>query len=319
MSEKQLSRIERMRQKYKTDSERKNNNGQGPRRSTNFPFWDAPLDVKSTIHILADSNEENDDMYFVDQLEHVLTINGKEQRIACRKMHGQSCPICDLSKQYYDAGDKETGFKYYRRVKSIVRVLVLDDPRELKEGDESFEGKVSILRLTSQLMKKLRQDASDPDLGDFTDWDTGTPFNIVRTKQGEHNNYSSSFFSRRSSPIPKEMREQIEPLDLSTLLPADPGLEKVTNFLNAHINGGDIDDSDDGQEEKAPERKEEPKKEVVKEEVKKETPAQTPAEEVEDQEEETEVETVSTEDDGEPEDILATLRKRKNARAAARK
>jgi hypothetical protein len=319
-----LSRIEKLRNKVKASKEGNNNRGNNV-----FPFWEIPLDVKAPIHILADANEENDNLFYVDLLTHTLDYGDKKRTIPCRKMYGDSCPICDLSAQYYKAEDKENGKKFYRDKKSIIRAIVLDDPRtELKEGQESFTGRPTNLRLSYQLMNKILAEAVDPELGDFTDTSTGTPFNIVRTNQGGYSNYGiSSGFARKPAAVKAEYLEGLEPVDLATLIPRDFGLEKVTNMLQAYLNGDtweDEDDKKDGDKPAAPARRE-PVKESVKETVKESKPAPVKevAAPVEDDEDDGDdaVEITSptapvetTEDDGE-DNILATLRRRKAGQA----
>lgn len=327
---KPLSRIELLRQKLKEEQKQaQENNGKRNFSSTRniFPFWLMKDGEQVKIRIFLDKNEDNDKIFHEDRLEHSLPINGKTEKIPCRKMYGETCPICDLSQAYYKNDDEENGKVYYRKKTSYIRILVLESP-QFENSDEVWVGKTCNTQITKDLLTIIKTQISDPDLGAFDDLDEGTDFIISKTKDGKWSTYKvGTGFARRPSAVPQEYREGIELIDLSTLLPEDFGLEKVTNMLNAHLTGGDYTDSSDKPDSS---KKEEKAATPVKK-----TPAQEPeSDDGDDGDDDNDdaadepvvvesakaTETPATDDSSvEPTDLLASLRKRREARVQARK
>ncbi len=244
---KQLSRIEALRLQLKEEKERAKNGGKSQFQNSRnlYPFWNMKEGESCTIRILPDKNEDNPHYFFVDRLEHTISINGENQRIPCRKMYGDSCPICEQSQAYYKMDNEDEGKKYYRKKQSMLRILVLEDPLPPNESGETFVGKTCNAQFANELMTLIKHEITDPSLGDFADLDEGTDFVITKTMKGKYAVYNvGSGFARRPSAVPQEYRAGIELIDLETLLPKDFGLEKVTNMLNAHNTGGDYVDPD---------------------------------------------------------------------------
>lgn len=253
-----LSRIERLRAQLKSDQENKGNGNRQFQNNRNiYPFWNMKEGERCVIRILPDLNEENEKVFFVDRLEHNLSINGKSRKIPCRKMHGQSCPICEQSQAYYKMDDEENGKMYYRKKQSMLRILVLEDPLPPQEDGTTFVGKTCNAQFANELMTLIKQEIGDPELGDFLSLTEGTDFVITKTlnpKKFAVYNVGTGF-ARRPSAVPQEYRDNVELIDLSTLLPKDFGLEKVTNMLNAHNTGEDYEDEDSNTTKKPVEKK----------------------------------------------------------------
>lgn len=331
-----LSRIELLKQKLQEEKQKKENGNSGGYSSDIYPFWQMAVGDTARVRILPDKNEDNPFMFYSDRLEHKISINGEDKRIPCRQMHGEDCPICDLSRKYYKEEGKESknGKYYYRNKTSLVRLLVIDDPLPPnKDTGETYEGKVLNSQFGYQLMEKIKEQISSEELGDFTDFNDGYDFIIKKTPQGQYGTYTvGSGFARKPTAIDEDVQSSIELIDLETLLPKDLGYEKVHNMLSAHLSGEDYEDDAPKKEVAKPAKanKPAPKQEVEEEE---EAPAPRkpvakPAarqvrEEVEDEETpaprkpaskpapKQEAEEEETEDEGE--DIFEQLRQRRNA------
>lgn len=251
-----LSRIELLKQKLNEEKAKKDKTGTGGYSSDIYPFWQMEIGQQAKVRILPDLNEDNPFLFYVDKLEHKISINGEDKKIPCRAMHGEECPICDLSRKYYKEEGKgsKNGKYYYRSKTSLVRVLVVEDPLPANaETGETYEGKVLNTQFGYQLMEKIKEQISSDDLGDFTDLNEGYDFIIKKTPQGEYGTYAvGSGFARRPSAVDPDIQEKIELIDLSTLLPRDYGYEKVHNMLSAHLNGEDyVEDGEDEAPKKA--------------------------------------------------------------------
>lgn len=248
-----------LRQRYKDQKAKKDKKGFG--NSNIYPFWAMGMDEQAVVRILPDANEDNPNAFYVDKLEHILSINGKDRNIPCLKMYGERCPICDISNAYYKEKDEINGKKYYRKKTSLARVLVMDDPLPPDtETGEKYTGKVKNTQFSYQIMEKITEQISDDsDEGlEHIPWDMemGYDFIIKKTPQGKHGTYAiGSRFKKNATPIPADVRGKIELIDLKTLLPANPGLEKVEALLSAHMTGSDDPDAEadeDAGESEAP-------------------------------------------------------------------
>ncbi len=333
-----LSRIEMLKAKLAEEKQKKENGGSGGYSSDIYPFWQMAVGDQARVRILPDSNEDNPFMFYVDRLEHKISINGEDKRIPCRSMHGEDCPICELSRKYYKEEGKgsKNGKYYYRNKTSLVRVLVVEDPlAPNKDTGETYEGKVLNTQFGYQLMEKIKEQISSDDLGDFTDFNEGYDFIIKKTPQGEYGTYAvGSGFARRPSAIDEDVQSSIELIDLGTLLPKDLGYEKVHNMLSAHLSGEEYEEDGDKKEAAKPAKAAAKlAKPAVDEDDEDEVPVRKPAakpaakpvrEEVEEEEEEEEEapaprkpakpapkQEVEEEDD-EDEDIFEKLRARRN-------
>lgn len=297
MSNKKLEALKAL---FKKEKDAKEDGGKR-KRGDMYPFWQMKVNDKAVVRILPDKNQDNPYMFYIDKLEHTLSIDGKDERIPCLNMYGEKCPICELSRDFYKREGKESknGKYYYRKKTSLVRVLVIDDPLPPDEDTgENCAGKVLNTQFSFQLMEKIKEELQSDEMDDVLPWDMkeGYNFNIKKTAQGEHGTYAiGSGFAKRTSGIDPEIADTIELIDLETLLPKNPGHEFVARKLNAHINGTDGDDEGDDEDTK-PTSKPAP--------VSKTATSTKPVSKVVEEEEE------ESDDDGEEEeDILAQIRK----------
>ena len=250
-------KLEALRSLFKKEKEVKSGGGKS-RRGDFWPFWEMKVGEEAKVRILPDKNEENPFFFYVERLEHNLTIDGKKETVPCLNMYGEKCPICELSQRFYKEGDKETGKYYYRKKTSILRLLILDDPLPPdEETQQTCEGKVVTTQFAYQLMEKIKEEISGEDL-EALPWgiENGYDFKIKKSSQktptGEVGNYAmASGFVRRPSAIDDQYVETIEDnlIDLETLLPKNPGYELVKRKLDAHLNGSDEGDNEDEHEE----------------------------------------------------------------------
>ena len=241
-----------LRAKFKAKAEGKTGNFTG--NSDVYPHWNIAENATAIIRILPDKNEDNENYFFIDKLEHKLSINGKDRKIPCVKMYGEKCPICELSSKYYKAEGKDSvqGKYYYFKRTSLLKALIIKDPIDYSGGGESAEGQVKTVQFTYQLMKlinaALANEEEELALEELPwDMEAGYNFLITKTKQGQYDNYSTSSFSNRVSAIADKYLDAVEEgrIDLSTLLPENPGLEKVQALLEAHLGGGDEEEEVD--------------------------------------------------------------------------
>lgn len=210
--------------------------------SNYFPFFAMQDGDQSTIRFLPDLNTENPLGFLVEKRTHVLKVNGRDKTVPCLKMYGHTCPICNVSSQYYNNGDRNLGKKYYRKIQHIGQALVTATAVVPKEGDDKFEGTVRLVQISPQIHKVIQEAIMSGDLEDNPcDFLDGTNFVIKKDKQGEYSSYSFSKFARRSTPLDEDTIEYVKTQmkDLSTLIPAEPPLEEIEAWLEADMIGGE--------------------------------------------------------------------------------
>ena len=234
--------IEQLRAAFKA----KENEGSS-RPNNYYPFWDIPEGSQAIVRFLPDGNTENPMGFLVEKLMHTLIINGEKKSIPCMKMFGEECPVCKVSSAYYKQEDKVNGKKYWRKKQHIAQVLVVEDPLPPdEETGENHEGKVRFVALGFQLFNILKDtfESGELDVVPFA-YEGGTNFIIKKTKQGEHPAYTLSKFARNSTDLTEDEVALVtdQAVDLATLLPQSPGLEKVEGMLEAALTGAEYKDS----------------------------------------------------------------------------
>jgi len=122
----------------------------------------------------------------------------------------------------------------------------------MTEGD-SAAGQVKLISIGYSLFNIIRDAFESNELDEAPYAHIGgTNFLIKRTKKGEFSNYDLSKFARRSTNLTEDQIEYVESqvIDLATLLPKKPDLEKVETMLESALTGKRFaeDDEEDGED-----------------------------------------------------------------------
>jgi len=225
---------------------------QDSRPSNYYRFWDMKPEESCTVRLLPDANKDNPMEFLVEKLMHNLEINGERKTVPCLTMYGEECPICKVSSAFYkeEGKDSASGKKYWRKKQHILQALVQEDPLAPNpETGENSEGQVRLLNISFQIFNVLKEALTSGDLEALPyDMREGYDFIIKKTLQGEWDHYAlGTKFVRRTSSLTEDeiaLCEE-EMVDLSTLIPAKPDLEKVEAMLNASLTGEHYDDGFD--------------------------------------------------------------------------
>jgi hypothetical protein len=220
----------------------------GSNRPNNYyPFWNMQDGERAVVRFLPDLDQENPLGFMVEKLMHTLTITGERKSVACLKMYNEDCPICKVSAAYYKSDDKINGKKYWRKKQHLVQAIVVEDPLPYDaETGESHAGKVRFLAIGYQLYNVIKDAFEGGELDEIPfAYNGGCDFIIKKTKQGEHSGYSiGSQFARKASDIDPETLAVVtdQMIELKSLIPVHPGLEKVEGMLEAEITGSEYED-----------------------------------------------------------------------------
>ena len=215
-----------------------------------YPFWRMKDGESATVRFLPDANAENPMGFMVEKLMHTLQINGENKSVACLKTYDEDCPICKVSSEYYNKDDKTNGKKYWRKKQHITQALIIEDPLDADETTgETHEGKVRFLTLGYQIYNVIKESFESGELDEVPfAYKGGCDFIIKKSKQGDYSTYAvGSKFARQSSNLTEEQLALIEDNlgDLSSLLPKNPGLDKVQGMLAAALTGGTFGEDDE--------------------------------------------------------------------------
>lgn len=218
-----------------------------------YPFWNMKAGQRAVVRFLPDANDDNERGFLVEKVFHNLTINGQRKMVPCLSMYGEDCPICKLSQEYYKAKDEVNGKKYWKKKQYMAQVLIVEDPLEADANTgETHEGKVRLLSLGFQIYNIITEafKSDELEVAPFS-YEGGYDFVIKKTEQGQYASYAvgTKFMNKQRDLSEEEIGVAEEGLiDLSTVLPKNPGFDKVEAMLQADLNGEDYSegDSDDG-------------------------------------------------------------------------
>lgn len=230
----------------------------GERKNNYYPFFKMPDDSTARIRFLPDANSDNPLGFMIEKVTHQLKVNGENKTVACLASYGEECPICKVSKEYYDAGDKVNGKLYWKKKNYLAQAMIMEDPI-IEKGHENAEGKVKVFSIGYSIFKIIKDSFESGELDDAPfAYEGGTDFLIKKTKQGEFASYTLSKFARKSTDLDESQIEVADAgiVDLSTLLPKKPELATVEGILMAALTGKayneeDGDDEDDNDSMKA--------------------------------------------------------------------
>jgi hypothetical protein len=177
-----------------------------------YPFWKIPEEAVAVVRFLPDLDEDNPLGFLVENLQHELIINGQRKTVGCLSMHDEPCPICELSRKYYDEENPELGKKYYRKKSYIGQVIVVDSPIEHDQAQL-----VKLIEFGPQVFTQIQAAFRSGDLDESPDsFKGGYNFRFRKTKTGSgQNSYSTSSFSPKQSDLTDDVIEQLSLYNLA--------------------------------------------------------------------------------------------------------
>ena len=204
-----------------------------------FPFYKAAVDTTTTARFLPDLDEDNPRGFVVENLYHELNINGRKERVACLQMHGQECPACKASQQFYDEKspqhDKAKGKALYRKKSYIAQAVILETTIQMREDAPL----VWLMDFGPQIYNKMIADMKSGDLeNNPVEFKGGHNFRIRKSLNGTENSYATSSFSPKATDLPDEMVDQIvdQMYDLKEYRAKRVDADVMENMVNAAIN-----------------------------------------------------------------------------------
>ena len=237
-----------------------------------FSFWKAEVGTTSIIRFLPDLDANNPLGFLVEKLEHELFVNGQRKKVPCLSMHGEQCPICDLSRKYYDDKNEEMGKKYYRKKSYVGQILVIESPIEHDQTQL-----VKLIDFGPKIFKQIQAAFQSGDLEEAPyELKGGYNFRIKKTQDGKYASYDTSNFQPKQSDLEDEVIEQLNLFNLADYRGAKLDAATIEALLIADQTGSTLtlpaDDSgapakSEASAQKASAPKEEAKESAPKEEA----------------------------------------------------
>jgi len=176
-----------------------------------YPFWKMNDDATAIVRFLPDLDEDNNLGFLVEKLEHSLVVNGNKKVVPCLQMYGESCPICDLSRKYYDEKNEEMGKKYYRKKSYIGQVIVIESPIEHDQA-----ALVKLIDFGPAIFKQIQAAFQSGDLEEAPyEFKGGYNFRIKKTKSGQYASYTTSSFAPKQTDLDDEIIESLNLFNLA--------------------------------------------------------------------------------------------------------
>ena len=206
-----------------------------------YPFYKMNFGDIAHFRFLPDLDEENPWGFVVENKYHELMINGKKKKLACLDMHGEDCPACQMSRDFYDAGDEKMGKAFWRKIEYISQGLVNSSPFEypIKPGDNP----VRLISIGIKLFKKIETAIASGEFDQpFYDLVQGCDFKIMKTQQGEYADYSNSEFARKTTAVSDAHLDNLTLYKLKDYRYAKIEREQMEIQIQAFLTGKTYDD-----------------------------------------------------------------------------
>lgn len=206
-----------------------------------YPFWKMPDDSQAVVRFLPDLDADNNLGFLVENLQHELVVNGQKKKVPCLAMHGEHCPICELSRKYYDEKNEDMGKKYYRKKEYIGQCIVIESPIEHDQAQL-----VKLIAFGPAVFKQIQAAFQSGDLEEAPyEFKGGYNFRIKKTKSGQYASYTTSSFAPKQTDLDDEIIEQLSLFNLADYRGKKMDLATVEALLIADQTGQSFNESAD--------------------------------------------------------------------------
>ena len=213
-----------------------------------YPFWKMPDDSVAVVRFLPDLDDQNNLGFLVENLQHELIVNGQRKKVPCLEMHGEHCPICALSRKYYDEKNEEMGKKYYRKKSYVGQIIVVESPIEHDQA-----ALVKLIEFGPAVFKQIQAAFQSGDLEEAPyEFKGGYNFRIKKTKSGQYASYTTSSFAPKQSDLEDEIIEALNLYQLSEYRGTKMDLATVEALLVADQTGASFNGGHDEEDAPAP-------------------------------------------------------------------
>ena len=219
-----------------------------------YPHWNIPENSEAVIRFLPDGNKDNT-FFWTERAMIKLPFNSVkgdassgpvQVQVPCMEMYNEACPILAEVRQWFkDKSLEELGRKYWKKRSYIFQGFVVSSP--LQE-DSTPDNPIRRFIIGPQIFNIIKSALMDPEMEDLpTDYTRGVDFRINKTTKGGYADYSTSKWSRKTSPLSEEQNNAINThglYNLSDFLPKKPTeveLKVMEEMFRASVDGEPYD------------------------------------------------------------------------------
>lgn len=251
-----MATLQEIRAKLQALEDKKAGNRQSSGSSLVFPFWNIAENEPVSLRFLPNAVEDEENPYFWQEIQQInLDFPGVEGgdknkkvyvKVPCIEMWGDNCPVhAELRPWFKDPTMETTARKYWKKRSYLFQGFVLDNPI-VEDVESAPENPIRKFSIGPQIFNIIKEALMDPELETLpTDYLNGINFRIVRTKKpgGEYNDYNTSSWSRKETPLTEEQLEAIEKYGLFNLndwapkRPTADGVNAIFEMFEASVEG----------------------------------------------------------------------------------
>lgn len=195
--------------------------GGGQSDNASFPFWNAPENTSSTLRFLPDGDTEN--VFFwaerqVIRLPFTGVVGSPTSthsntvyvQVPCVDMFGETCPIIAETRPWWkDPSTVDVARTYWKKKSWLFQGFVVTSP--VDEGEDKPVNPIRRFILNKTLFENISASLANPEFEDNpTDYEGGRDFKVMKTRQGDYANYSTSSWSFKTRSLNENERIAIE-------------------------------------------------------------------------------------------------------------
>ena len=218
-----------------------------------YPHWNIPENSEAVLRFLPDG-DSNNTFFWTERAMIKLPFNSVkgdatsgpvQVQIPCMEMYGDACPILAEVRQWFkDKSLEDLGRKYWKKRSYIFQGFVTTSPLQ----EDAPENPIRRFIIGPQIFNIIKSALMDPEMEDLpTDYTRGVDFRINKTTKGGYADYSTSKWSRKTTPLSEEQNKAIETHGLHNLgdfLPKKPGeveIKVMEEMFRSSVDGEPYD------------------------------------------------------------------------------
>ena len=228
--------------------------GEGGGDNAIYPHWNIPENSEAVLRFLPDK-DQNNTFFWTERAMIKLPFNSVkgdassgpvQVQVPCMEMYNEACPILAEVRQWFkDKSLEDLGRKYWKKRSYVFQGFVVTSP--LQE-DATPTNPIRRFIIGPQIFNIIKSALMDPVMEDLpTDFTRGVDFRINKTTKGGYADYSTSKWSRKTSPLTAEQQGIIDTHGLHNLgdyLPKKPTeveIKVMEEMFRASVDGEPYD------------------------------------------------------------------------------
>ena len=219
-----------------------------------YPHWNIAENTEAVVRFLPDK-DPNNTFFWTERAMIKLPFNSIKGdassspllvQVPCMEMYGEPCPVlAEVRPWFKDKSLEDMGRKYWKKRSYVFQGFVVNSPMQ---EEATPENPIRRFIIGPQIFNIIKSALMDPEMEDLpTDYTRGVDFRINKTTKGGYADYSTSKWSRKTSPLTAEQQQAIDTNGLHNLgdyLPKKPTeveVKVIEEMFKASVDGEPYD------------------------------------------------------------------------------